>query len=203
MPAIPSAKPVIVFDVGKVLIDYDPDILHKALSGRAGFEVGARAPLDLEQLICQVFAGRLTWPQVLAQMARHLDIRLTVDEWRALWCGMVTGEVRGMRAALRDLKPRCRLVALSNTEPVHWDFVVAHYGILGMLDGWVLSFEEGCIKPEPEIYRLAMERLCADRPPLYFTDDNPANIEAAQRLGWDAGVFQGAEVFLEAVRARL
>ena len=112
-----------------------------------------------------------------------------------------------MRQALNEVRAAfsgaVRLVALSNTSKVHWDFVTRRYPIFDLLDDWVVSYDEGVAKPEPEIYQRFMERHTGGRPPLYFTDDIPRYVEGAQAVGWDAEVFQGAEHFTRAVLARM
>ena len=107
-----------------------------------------------------------------------------------------------MREALAELKSEFRLVALSNTEEVHWTFVLRKFPIFKLLDGWVVSYTEGVAKPDPAIYRAFMNRYCDGRSPVFYTDDNPRYVEAAQHLGWEAEVFTDAAHFKEEIRKR-
>ena len=107
-----------------------------------------------------------------------------------------------MNQTLAELKDEFTLVALSNTDEVHWNHVLATYSIVHHLDGWVVSFEEGVMKPDPAIYTRLTERYNKGGLPFFYTDDNPSFVDAARRLGWDAEVFIDAAHFKDEIRRR-
>jgi len=195
-------KPVIVLDAGKVLVDYDPMVVVEELSKRCGREVGLPQVDDLYRLFFPVYVGTQSWGDILQVINSALGFSLESQEWLNLWCDIFTGEVPGMRGALAELKSDFRLVGLSNTEEVHWTFVLKKFPIFELLDGWVVSYSEGVAKPDPAIYRVLMNRYCDGRLPVFYTDDNPRYVEAAQRLGWEAEVFTDAAHFKEQIRKR-
>ena len=195
-------KPVIVLDAGKVLVDYDARVVVEELSRRCGRQIDLPQAADLDELFSPVYEGRQSWKDTLQVLSRALGFSLDSQEWWGLWCRIFTGEVPGMREALAELKSEFRLVALSNTEEVHWTFVLRTYPIFGLLDGWVVSYREGLAKPDPAIYRALMDRYCDGQLPVFYTDDTPRYVEAARRLGWDAEVFRDAAHFKEEVRRR-
>jgi len=195
-------KPVIVLDAGKVLVDYDPMVVVEELSKRCGREVGLPQAGDLYKLFFPVYVGTHSWGDILQAINSALGFSLESQEWLELWCRIFTGEVAGMREALAELKSEFRLVALSNTEEVHWTFVLRKFPIFKLLDGWVVSYAEGVAKPDPAIYRAFMNRYCDGRSPVFYTDDNPRYVEAAQHLGWEAEVFTDAAHFKEQIRKR-
>ena len=100
-----------------------------------------------------------------------------------------------VRKVLSKLKPNYCLIALSNTEEVHWKFILEKYPIFKLLDGWVVSYEQGVQKPDPAIYRVVTNQFCNGMSPFFYTDDIPEYIEAAQKLGWQAAVFIDAAQF--------
>lgn len=202
MPIQEHYKPVIVLDVGKVLVDYDPKVVLEELSKRCGREIGLPQPGDLDELFFPVYVGTQSWRNILQVLNSALGISLESQEWGELWCRIFTGEVPGMKEALAELKSEFRLVALSNTEDVHWTFIVKKYPILKLLDGWILSYTEGVAKPDPAIYGVVVERCCDGRLPAFYTDDTPRYVEAARRLGWEAEVFTDAAHFKEEIRKR-
>ena len=193
-------KPVIVLDVGKVLVDYDPEVVVEELSKRCGREIGLPQPGDLDKLFFPVYVGTQSWRDILQVLNSALGISLESQEWGELWCRIFTGEVSGMREALTELRSEFRLVALSNTEEVHWTFLLRRYPIFELLDGWVVSYTEGVAKPDPAIYQALMDRYCDGQLPVFYTDDTPQHVEAARRLGWQAEVFSGAAHFKEEIR---
>ena len=196
-------KPVIVLDVGKVLVDFDHKVVLDELSRRCGREIMLPVPLDLDRLFFPVCVGTKSWEAILHKINNALGLSLELGEWRDLWCRIFTGEVPGMREVLAELKGQFRLVALSNTDEVHWTFLLRNYPIFGLLDGWVVSYREGVTKPDPAIYRAVVDRYCDAGSPVFYTDDTPQYIEAARRLGWEAEVFSDTVRFKEQVRKRL
>ncbi len=195
-------KPVIVLDAGKVLVDFDLARLFSALSARAGRPVGLPLPPAIEKLLFAVEVGVRPWTEIPGAINDLLGLDLDAGRWRELWLGMFTGEVAGMRAVLAELKERYTLIALSNTSQVHWEHVIARYPIFGLLDGWVVSYEEHVAKPDPAIYRTVMQRWCGDAPPLFYTDDIARYVDGARALGWDAEVFTTAGRFRDALAGR-
>ncbi len=196
-------KPVIVVDVGKVLVDIDPDTLLQELSKRCGREIKLSLPKDLENLFSHVYVGKRSWEAILPAINSALELSLTIGEWHALWCQIIKGEVPGMRQALSELKKEFRLVALSNTDTVHWDFAFHTFPIFALLDEWVVSYEEGVAKPDPALYQAVVKRHCSGRLPFLYVDDILENVEAARRLGWQAEVFLDANQFQEQIKRRL
>jgi FMN phosphatase YigB (HAD superfamily) len=195
-------KPVIVLDAGKVLVDFDTDVVLDELSKRSGREIDLPSPLDLDRLFFPVIVGRQSLSDTLKVLNTALGLSLDLQEWRELWCRIFTGEVPGMRKALTELKSEFRLVGLSNTDEVHWTFLLQKYPIFELLDGWVVSYTEGVAKPDPAIYGAVVDRYCNGQLPAFYTDDIKQYVEAARRLGWEAEVFTDAAHFKEETKKR-
>ena len=195
-------KPVIVLDAGKVLVDFDTNVVLDELSKRSGREINLPSPLDLDRLFFPVIVGRQSLSDTLKVLNTALGLSLDLQEWRELWCRIFTGEVPGMRKALTELKSEFRLVGLSNTDEVHWTFLLQKYPIFELLDGWVVSYTEGVAKPDPAIYGAVVDRYCNGQLPAFYTDDIKQYVEAARRLGWEAEVFTDAAHFKEETKKR-
>jgi len=195
-------EPVIVLDVGKVLVDINPTVVLKELSRRYGRQISLPASLDLDKLFSPIYVGACSWGDILKELNRALGFSLEPGEWEGLWCQILRGEVPGMREVLAELKSEFRLVALSNTEEVHWTHALRNYPIFKLLDGWVVSYREGVAKPDPVIYQTLVDRYCNGRLPFFYIDDILRNVEAARHLGWDAEVFSDAAQFREEIEKR-
>jgi len=195
-------KPVMVIDVGRVLVDVDPDRLLRDLSRRSGRQLGIPRLDDLNTMFLPFYVGKHSWLETVETMNQALGLSLMGDEWRQIWCSIISGEMPGMRQALSELKDEFTIVALSNTDEVHWNYILGAYPIFQLLDGWVVSFEEGMMKPDPAIYKRVIDRYGNGRPPFFYTDDSPRFVEAARSLGWDAEVFLDAAHFKEEVARR-
>jgi FMN phosphatase YigB (HAD superfamily) len=83
----------------------------------------------------------------------------------------------------RRLKRRHRLVAVSNTNELHWEYLETVLPLLKEFDDLVLSYRVGAMKPDLLIYRVALERAACRPDEALFVDDLELNIEAAARLG--------------------
>lgn len=197
-----SNKPVIVLDVGSVLVAVDPERALRDLSRKSGVHLGMLRLDELDTVFLPFYVGKHAWPETVESVNRILELSLKGDEWRQIWCSIITGEVPGMRQALDELKDEFTFVALSNTDEVHWNYVLAAFPIFQLLDGWIVSFEEGIMKPDPAIYKRVMARYGNDKPPFYYTDDIPRFVEASRNMGWDAEVFIDAAHFKQEVAKR-
>ena len=102
---------------------------------------------------------------------------------------MAQGFYPGVPELLRELRPEYRLACLSNSNPVHWRIFGEAIG--EMLDVALLSFDLGLAKPDPAIFRVALDRLGVDAGAVVFFDDSDANVEAAAALGIQAELVRG------------
>jgi putative hydrolase of the HAD superfamily len=94
------------------------------------------------------------------------------------------------------------LLALSNTNPIHFAMVKEAYPLLRHFDDFVLSYEVGAAKPEAKIYQEAIVRAQCNPEECFFTDDVALNIEAARLNGMDAVQFLSAEQLERELRVR-
>ena len=87
-------------------------------------------------------------------------------------------------------RPERRTAILSNAWPDARTYFNSHPEIRQAFDLLVISSEEGVAKPDPEIYRRALDKLGVGAPEAVFVDDMPANVEGAQALGIAGILFQ-------------
>jgi FMN phosphatase YigB (HAD superfamily) len=182
-------KPVIVLDVGGVLIDLDFNLLFVNLSNRMGKEIRPPSAPTLDELFLPVQTGEISFHDFIPTLNSSLGVSISPDEWFDLCCSIFTSEVLGMKELILQLKPDYVLVALTNTIPEHWNFLLGNYPILELMDGFVVSYKEGLAKPDPAIYQVVMDRYCKGRLPHFYTDDTLEYVEAARRLSWRSEVF--------------
>jgi FMN phosphatase YigB (HAD superfamily) len=183
-------KPVIVLDVGGVLVDFDLKALFATLSKRRGEKVTAPSLATLDTLFLPVQTGKSSLEDIIPEINASLGVSITPDEWRDLLCSIFTGEVPGMKEMLREIKNDFFLVALTNTIEAHWTFLLMTYEILKLFDGYIVSYKEGVAKPDPAIYQTVVDRYCDGRLPFFHTDDTPEYVEAARQMGWRSEVFR-------------
>ncbi len=196
-------KPVIVLDVGGVLVGFDLKPLIRALSKNRGDRVSLPPLSAIDALFLPVQTGEAPLDDIVPELNASLKVSIPPDEWRDLLCSIFTGEMQGMREMLAELKSDFYLVGLTNTIELHWTHVLQTYEILHLLDGCIVSYVEGLAKPDPAIYRMVSDRYCKGGVPHYHTDDLPEYVEAARRMGWRSEVFRSPSQFRNEVLRRL
>jgi glucose-1-phosphatase len=182
---------VVYFDLGKVIVDFD--------HSRAAQELIKVTPLSLKEamavlsdceLVSEYETGRLSSQEHYRKVCRRLQMEVSVEKFRELWGSMFLPEPLLSESFLLALKKRYRLMLLSNTNEIHFDFLIEHYPILRMIEERLLSYQAGCMKPEARIFELAIKKAGVAPESIFFTDDRLENIEAAQRAGIQALLFQ-------------
>jgi FMN phosphatase YigB (HAD superfamily) len=192
-------KPVIVLDVGGVLVDFDLKPLIGALSKNRGKKVAFPSLANIDKLFLPVQRGESSMDDIVPELNASLGVSMSPSEWHALSCSIFTGEVPGMKEVLLQLKADFFLVALTNTVEVHWTFLLKTYDILKLMDGYIVSYLEGVAKPDLAIYHMVADRYCDGGPPYFHTDDLPEYVEAARQMGWRSEVFRSPLKFKNAV----
>ena len=103
------------------------------------------------------------------------------------------GMMPGMPELLEDLDAAgVRLWGLTNFTTKFVEMAKRHFDSLGLLRDVVISSEEGLLKPDPNIYRTAIERFRLDSAHTVFTDDKERNAEGATYMGMHGAVFHNA-----------
>jgi 2-haloacid dehalogenase len=185
MHATPSRRRVVVFDLGGVLINWDPRNLYRKI-----FRGDENAMEAFLAEVCTVEwnerqdAGR-TFAEAAAElMPLHADKIDLIEAFSQRFDEMITGPVAETVDILADLKragvPRYALTNWSaETFPPQRD----RFPFLSWFDGIVVSGQEGVIKPDPRIFRILLERYRIAPEEAVFVDDNPGNAAAAASLG--------------------
>ena len=182
---------VVYFDLGKVIVDFDHSRAAQELLKVTPLSLKeAMAVLSDDELVSEYETGRLSSQEHYRKVCRRLQMEVSIEKFRELWGSMFLPEPLLSESFLQDLKKRYRLMLLSNTNEIHFDFVIQNYPILRMIEERLLSYQAGCMKPQTRIFELAIKKAGVAPENIFFTDDRPENIEAAQRSGIQALLFQ-------------
>lgn len=182
----------VVFDIGGVLIDWDPRYLYRKLLGDEAAVERFLTEVCTPEWNREQDRGR-PWPEAVAELsARYPAQADLVAAYHARWDDMVAGPISGtvdLLAGLRERGVPC--YALTNFSVEMFERVRRRFDFLGWFDGIVVSGAEGLVKPDPRIYRLLLERFGLDPAATLYVDDQPANVTAARALGMRAHQFTG------------
>lgn len=178
-------KKVVIFDLGNVLIRWDPRNLYRSYFGTNQSE--------MEWFLTHVCnaswnemhdAGRLFADGIreLSQTFPHYSAH--IEAYFARWPEMLGGPIEANVRILRTLKSQgLPVYALTNWSHETFPFARERYDFLSLFDGIVMSGEERLIKPDPRFYQLLLGRYQLNAGECVFIDDSLANIQAAKSLG--------------------
>ncbi|NQW11939.1 MAG: HAD family phosphatase [Alphaproteobacteria bacterium] len=186
----------VVFDVGNVLIEWDPRHLFRRIFTHddatsdeakvAWFLTEVCSPAwNLEQ-----DRGRTIADAEAEAIGRHPDMASAIRSFYGRFQIMIPRAIEGSVAVLRALKAAGVPVhGLTNFSAETFPLVRARFDFLNALDTVVVSGEEGVIKPDPEIFHRLIGRADLVPERTAFVDDSAANIETARSLGFQTHRF--------------
>lgn len=184
----------VVFDLGGVLIDWNPRHLYRRL-----FDDEAA----MERFLAEVCTGAWNerqdagrpWSEAVATLSAEFPEHASmIAAFRDRWTEMLAGPIHASVAVLAELKARgVRLYALTNWSHETFPLALQMYDFLHWFDGIVVSGEERLIKPDPRIYRCLFDRYGVEPAQAIYIDDARRNVDAAAALGMHAWWFQGAD----------
>jgi 2-haloacid dehalogenase len=192
----------VVFDVGQVLIEWDPRHLYRKVFTRDDATPDeARVEWFLSE-VChhdwnvEQDRGRSIADAEAEALSRHPDMGPAIRSYYGRFQAMIPRPIDGTVAVLETLKAAGFPVhGLTNFGAETFPRTRARFGFLNAFDTVVVSGEEGVIKPDPRIYEILIERAGLEPARTAFVDDSPRNIKAARALGFHAHRFEGAEGF--------
>jgi len=189
-----SGISAVVFDVGKVLLDWDARYLYRKLIPDEGALEAFLAEVVPLRWNLELDRGR-DWEEALGErIARFPQYEALIRAYWERWDEMVPGEVPGtVRLLERLCEQGVPCYALTNFNALTFQRVRRRYAFFDCLRGMLVSGEEGLVKPEPAIYELTVRRFGLDATTTLLIDDSEVNVQAAQACGWQGIVFQNPE----------
>jgi 2-haloacid dehalogenase len=179
-----AARDLVVFDLGGVLIDWDPRHLYRKLF--AGDEA-------MEHFLATVCthewnrgqdAGRTFAECARLLKAEHPDKAELIDAYWARFDEMMPGPIAGSVEILAELKTLgARLYCLTNFSAETYPPTFERFEFLRWFRGVLVSGEVGLIKPDPRIFELLLGRYAIDPKRAVYIDDVAANADAARPFG--------------------
>ena len=184
----------VVFDLGGVLIDWNPRHLYRKLFGadEAGMERFLTEVCGPEWNAA-LDAGRPLADAVAELAAAHPGEAELIAAYGSRWHEMLGGAFEDTVAILLELRRAgLRTYALSNLSAETFPATRPLYPFLAGMDGILLSGEVKVGKPDPAIFRIFLERFALTPRNTVYIDDNPPNVAQAALLGMVALHFAGA-----------
>jgi 2-haloacid dehalogenase len=187
-----SPPTTVVFDLGNVLLDWDPRRLYRRLIDD---------PVQRDRFLTEICSpawhnrqdrGRSIVDGTAELQALHPEQSELIGAFYGRWEEMTAGALPATVDIVRELRDAgVRLLALTNW-PRENAPAPARFPFLSWFEGIVVSGAEGMAKPDREIFQLVLDRYAVDAAAAVFIDDTPGHVETARGLGMRGLVFTGA-----------
>jgi len=190
----------VIFDLGKVLLDFDFAIAAK--------ELARYSPQEEEQILESINQSPLLhtfergdWSEAQFFQKLSVECRLeaSLEELKKGFAEIFT-PVASMVEFMESLKERgIPVMVFSNTNVTAVDYIRASFPFFERFDAYCLSYEHGCMKPDRTLYDVAQSMIRCRPENLLFLDDRAENVHAAWQMGWHAIHHQAPEETIQGV----
>jgi 2-haloacid dehalogenase len=178
-------RDIVIFDVGGVLLDWNPRHLYRKL-----FPGDEAAMEDFLGTVCTAAwnrgqdAGRPCADGCALLKREYPEKAALIDAYYDRFAEMIPGPVEGSIDILAELHARdIPLYFLSNHSAETWRYSLGRFPFSSWFAGGIVSGEHGVLKPDPAIYRLLLDRYAIDPYRAVFIDDSALNAEGGRSLG--------------------
>lgn len=201
MPELDSARISGIFsDLGNVLVEVDYGKFSAGLKSLTGKAMEDLRPAFTDGLVVKYELGLCEEGEFINTLCGRIGVQQT--DFLEVWNSIFAGKPLISEDVLLHLSRNYRLWIISNTNRMHFDYIREHYSFLPYFEGLILSFQVGAAKPDPAIFRLALEKAGLKPDEAVFVDDQLANVEAAREIGIDAIQFLNSAQLLQEFRER-
>ncbi|RED17268.1 HAD family hydrolase [Parasphingopyxis lamellibrachiae] len=190
-----------VFDVGNVLYRWDPRFLFEKLIPDPQERDWFLQNVVTMDWHAQHDAGRPLAAMVAERSAKFPKYAGLIQAYVDRWLETIPGPVPGVHPLVAELARRdIPLFAITNFGAEFWELFRPEAPVIGHFADIVISGREKLIKPDPAIYRLALERFSLEPGEALFIDDREENIRAGEKEGFVGHHFTDADRLAEALR---
>ncbi len=200
---MPKAVSTVVFDVGNVLIEWDPEHLYRELIPNEAERSAFLTDVCSMDWNLQQDLGR-SWQEGIDLLsAQHPEHKALITAYSERWHDMVPGEIAGSVALLNELNQKnVPLYAITNFSSEKFDEAQARFPFLkSSFRDIVISAEERLLKPDTRIYEVLFSRNNLAPAECVFIDDSEKNVAGARQAGMQAVHFTSPEQLRIELRA--
>jgi HAD superfamily hydrolase (TIGR01509 family) len=181
----------VIFDIGRVLIRLD---VARAMNGMAsGLSLSPEelwSAIEKDPRWKDWQEGRISARDWHLRMKQRFGGSSTFEEFTETWNLALDPEPIHGNELFEKLSRHCRLAVLSNTDPIHVAHMESRYDFFSYFPARIYSCAVGATKPNPLIYREALQACKVRAEEAVYVDDIAAYVEAAERLGMAGVQFQ-------------
>jgi FMN phosphatase YigB (HAD superfamily) len=180
-------SPIVAFDLGKVLVDFDYSIAARKIAARSAAPPdGVNRFIGESDITVKYELGLVTRREFFEQARQAIGFHGTFEEFGEFFADIFT-EIPPMielHAALR--RRGVPTYIFSNTNDLAIEHIRRNFPFFKNFDGYIFSCEIGAMKPDAKIYE-ALEKLAGRRgADILYLDDRPENVAGGAARGWRA-----------------
>jgi len=186
-----------VFDLGNVILPFE----HRQIARKLYEKSSDKAFLTSDEIFTFMFekdkglintyeTGQISSEEFFGQLKKRYKLDMAFDVFRDIWNPIFRENLEVNDAILYLKSKSYPIFLLSNTNELHFSYIIERYPIVHVLDEWILSFEVGVKKPEKRIYDMIFEKMDVDKNEVFYIDDIGRYVEAAKEFGIQGMVFK-------------
>jgi HAD superfamily hydrolase (TIGR01509 family) len=174
----------VISDMGQVVLHFNNQLFFRKMTqhtSRSEEEIRAVTHANIE-LVDLFDKGKITPEKFYRQAKAALEAEVSYEDFFAAYCDVFAVNPPVLEV-LKKLKPKYKLILLSNTDVVRFSYIKRKFPELMIFDGYVLSFDYGLMKPDSHVYFAALELAGSKPERAVFIDDIRENVDGAERVG--------------------
>ncbi len=190
---------VILYDLGNVILPFN----HYQIAEKLSRFCQKKELDDPQKIFSYLFdlkkgmindfeVGNVSPQEFFQSIKEHLGLSISFDEFIPIWTDIFSENVEVSQIILAQ-KGRWRLGLLSNTDQLHFHYILSKFSIMKAFDKWILSYEVGFKKPAVEIFQRAIAWASVEPQKILFIDDVKTHVDVAISLGIQGIHFLSAE----------
>jgi len=183
---MPSSQAV-VFDLGKVLVDFDYSVAARRIAARARMDApDIQAFIDHSPLLFRFETGRMTRGEFFAEIRSATGFDGTIQEFTEFFSDIFTPIEPMVRLHSELRQAGVPTFIFSNTNELATGHIRSRFPFFSDFDGYILSYEHGSMKPDDPLYDVVETKTGLRGPALLYFDDRPENVKTGSGRGWRA-----------------
>jgi len=184
---------VIIFDLGKVIMDFDHMQICKKLADHSRLEPDRIYEIIFNSGLESSFdKGIITPENFYTEVKEEVGFSMDIEQFKDIWENIFT-LIPGIENILSSFKDKYKLLCLSNTNKWHFEYCMENFPVLKHFDSFILSYELGKAKPETEIFEKAIQKSGNFPSECIYIDDIVEFVEKAKEAGINGIHFTSAD----------
>lgn len=185
-----------LFDLGKVLVDFDHRISAGKISGLTNKDADWLYNFFFESKLTMAFdEGRVSAREFYRQIKQATGLAIGYEEFVSIWVSIFS-EKKDVCEFAVGLKKDYRVILISNVNVLQFEHIARKFPVISHMDEVILSYKVGAMKPDSKIYEAAIAASRTTPERIIYTDDRPELVEGGKAAGIKSSfVFTDLEAF--------